>query len=165
MKPSDPSSKRPSLLNLKGIAFLAIALAVCDLAVAYGLSPLVTDWAVRSVNRYTNARVTIQNLRLHPALLTLTARTIEAADPEDPTRRMFLADSLRASIDPIALLAGKVFLGSLTFRQVELVLEKDAQGTFNVEKLVKKAARTEGSGKWTDEIGRASCRERVYVLV
>ena len=140
------------LLNIKGILLLAAALAVCDLAVAYGLSPLTTSWAVNTVNRYTNARIVIRDLRLHPVLLTLTARTIEAADPDRTDRRMFLADSLRASIDPIALLAGKVFLGSLTFRQVELVLEKDAQGTFNVEKLVKKDARTEGSGKWTDGV-------------
>lgn len=148
MTPAQPAPKRTGLLNLKGIALLAVILTVCDLAVAYGLSPLMTDWAVRSVNRYTNARIAIQDLRLHPVLLTLTARTIEAADPEDATRRMFLADSLRATLDPVALLAGNVFLGTLSFKQVELVLVKDAQGDFNIEKLIKKSADDEKSQGW-----------------
>lgn len=139
-----------SLVNLKGIALLAVALTVCDLAVAYGLSPAMTDWAVRAVNRHTQAKVSIERLRLHPVLLTLTAESIEAADPGDPSRRMFLADRLRANLDPVALLAGRVFLGDLSFRQVELVLVKDAQGDFNVEKLVKKDAGEKGPGGWMD---------------
>ncbi len=140
------------LLNLKGIALLAAVLTVCDLAVAYGLSPFMTDWAVRTVNRHTNAKIGIDQLRLHPVLLTLTARTIEAADPEDPSRRMFLADSFRATLDPVALLAGRVFLGNLSFKQVELVLVKNAQGDFNIERLVKKDSDAGQAEGWTSGV-------------
>jgi hypothetical protein len=144
---------RFKLLNWKGIALLAAVLAVCDLAVAYGLSPLLTDHAVMAVNRYTRAKVIIRDLRLHPVILTLTARTIEAADPEEPTRRMFLADSFKASLDPLELLTGRVSLGELKFKQVELVLVKDAQGDFNVEKLLKKEKAQDGAGDgWTDGV-------------
>lgn len=139
-------------VNLKGIALLAAVLTTADLAVAYGLSPLATDWAVRAVNRYTNAKISIEKLRLHPVLLTLTADTIEAADPGDPTRRMFLADSLRATLDPVALLSGQVFLGMLSFKQVELVLVKDAQGDFNIEKLIRKDAGEEKPEGWTSGV-------------
>jgi len=143
---------RFKLLNLKGIALLAVILAVCDLAVAYGLSPLLTDHAVMAVNRYTRAKVIIQDLRLHPVILTLTAKSIEAADPDEPARRMFLADSFKASLDPLELLSGRVSLGALTFKQVELVLVKDAQGDFNVEKLLKKESPKDGAEGWTDGV-------------
>lgn len=152
MKASKPASRILGLVNLKGIALLAAVLTVCDLAVAYGLSPLMTDWAVRSVNRYTSSKIVIQNLRLHPVILTLTAKSIEAADPDDNARRMFLADSFRATLDPVELLTGRVSLGTLQFKQVELVLVKDAQGTFNIEKLMKKEPADKGSQEWASGV-------------
>lgn len=152
MKRSSAATARAKLFNIRGILLLALALTITDLAVAYGLSPLITDSVVDIVNRHTRAKIIIQDLRLHPALLTLTARTIEAADPDDPARRMFLADSFRASLDVVELLSGRVSLGSLTFKQVELTLVKDAQGDFNVEKLLKKKKPDAGGQGWTDGV-------------
>lgn len=150
--PSSAAPQRFKFWNVKGIILLAAVLAACDLAVAYGLSPLMTEHAVAAVNRYTRAKIVIRDLRLHPVLLTLTARTVQAADPDDPSRRMFLADSLRASLDPLELLSGRISLGSLTFKQVELVLVKDAQGDFNIEKLVKKDETAASGQGWTEGV-------------
>lgn len=152
MKSSPPSKSRINIFNFKGVLLLAAALAITDVAVAYGLSPLLTDAVISAVNQHTRAKVIIDQLRLHPILLTLTARTIEAADPQMPTRRMFLADSMKASLDPLELVSGRISLGALTFKQVELVLVKDAEGDFNVEKLLKANTDGDKTQGWTDGV-------------
>jgi hypothetical protein len=147
------SAKTPfKIFNVKGVLLLTAVLAITDVAVAYGLSPLLTNTIVSAVNKHTRAKVVIDKLRLHPILLMLTARTIEAADPQMPTRRMFLADSMKASLDPLELISGRISLGALTFKQVELVLVKDAEGDFNVEKLLKADADGDKAQGWTEGV-------------
>jgi len=124
-----------SIFNPKGIIILVVFLAVVDVAVAFGLSPLVTRTIVAAANEHADVKIAIDKIRLHPVLLSITAGDVEIYDPDNPSARMFYSKRMSARLDPWALLSKRVFLSSLTFKGVELEVVKDAQGRFNVEKI------------------------------
>ena len=155
-----------SIFNPKGIIILVVFLAVVDVAVAFGLSPLVTRVVVAAANEHADVKIAIDKIRLHPVLLSITAGDVEIYDPDNPSARMFYGKRMSARLDPWALLSKRVFLSSLTFKGVELEVVKDAQGRFNVEKITQDkeaadAGKLESLQRWWKS-GRKDWFSNIY---
>ncbi len=139
--------RKPSMLNIKGIIILVAILTVLDLVVAWGVSPLMTDPIVTVINKNVDPKVLIEKVSFHPLLLSFTAKNVELFDPKNPSKRMFFGQSMSGRLSPIAFLSKRIYLSSLSFKDIEFEVVKSSDGSLNIENIAPKD-ETQDSGYW-----------------
>jgi len=122
-------------INLRGLMVLVVVLAVIDLGVAYGLSPLAAKMAQSSMSLASGTKIDLGTVRFHPLLLSLTLKDVQIRDPKNPEMRIFRADSASAQLDIVALLKKEIVFSNIIAHGAKVELIRDASGKFNVETL------------------------------
>ena len=136
--------KVTAVINLKGVLTLVIILAIIDLSVAFLLAPVTTRFVQEAINRHTPARIIVEGVKFHPALLSLGISRVQVYDPEDHSRIILQADGASARLSILSLLKRRAGLAHLTLDRVQAEAVRDASGRFNFEKL----AEPESKSKW-----------------
>lgn len=155
-------------INVPGIIILVAALLAVQLAVGLVLSPMVTPLVVDNLNKATGAKVTIDKAALWPVTLSLSVDGLKVFDPDDPGKRMVEVKKASFRLGLWALLSKRIAFSYVRFDGVDLNLEGEPDGSFNVQKLARPAGEEKPGGigaLWQRVRGGKDWFSRVYDMI
>ena len=124
----------------RALIVVAIVLFFLDSLVAYGFSPLWEKELLRIVNEKAHARIQFRDIRVHPLLLSISAKDVEIFDPDRPRFRVLYGQKVIARLYLFAFLFHRrMELQCLRFEKFRLNVIQDAQGVLNIEKILSPA--------------------------
>jgi uncharacterized protein (TIGR03546 family) len=132
--------RRPKVVRLAGV----VVAAVVVLATGVGLYAIqgdrLADYAARSLTSVNGAEVTLTQLDLSPLAGRVTAKGVEAADPEAPARNRVAVGELTADASLWDLLRGKLVMDNVVLTGVAFDQARSRAGS------VRAAESTEPAG-------------------
>jgi hypothetical protein len=125
-------------VNPKGIAVLIAALVVIQLVTGMLLSPLAGRILVKALNENTEARISVGRISVWPLTLGLSMKDLKIFDPDDESKRIIGVKKASMRLSPIGLLSKRFVVAGVDAHGVEIDLEGEPDGSFNVADIVKK---------------------------
>ncbi|MCX5705688.1 MAG: AsmA family protein [Candidatus Omnitrophica bacterium] len=124
-------------LNVRKIIIVVIILAVIHFGVGLFISPRLTSLIVDKINQYTKAKVTLETFNLWPLTLSGSFKNLKVFDPDNESSRIVFIKDASARISLFGLLSRRLAISSLHIKGLEVNLQGESDGTFNIQKLAK----------------------------
>ncbi|MCX5665802.1 MAG: DUF2062 domain-containing protein [Candidatus Omnitrophica bacterium] len=124
--------KRIKIVN---VSIVIVALMVFHFGVGLFVSPAFSSFIVQSINKYSNARITIDKVNIWPLTLSFSLKGMKVFDPERQDLRIAKIDDSSVAISPIGLLSKRLVFSHIHMKGAEINLEGTADGSFNVAGL------------------------------
>jgi hypothetical protein len=136
IKPS-PKAKTGIMkrLNVAGIAVIIIALIVIQVGVGLIISPIVSAFIIDNLNKSGSAKITVERINVWPLTLSFSMKELKVFDPQNADKRIIRVGSASIHISPLALLSKRLVFSTVDMKGVELDMEGESDGTFNIEHL------------------------------
>ncbi|MBD3379346.1 MAG: hypothetical protein GF408_02670 [Candidatus Omnitrophica bacterium] len=122
-------------INIKGIIILVAVLLAIQLGVGMVLSPLVGKIVVKSINRASDTKISVGSVNVWPLTLSFTLKDLKVFDPDDVSKKMVGVKTANFRLSPLALLSKRIVVSSVGMRGVEVDLEGEPDGSFNIAKI------------------------------
>lgn len=124
-------------LNIKNIIILVVILAVLHFGTGLFLSPLLSNYVIGKINKYSGLKISIEKASVWPLTLSVSLANIKIFDPDDQTKRIAQVKSASLSLSPLGLLSKRVVVSSIRIKGAEINVEGQSDGTFNIQKITK----------------------------
>lgn len=133
-------------IKIANVAIVIILLMVFHFGIGFFVSPAFSSFIVGSINKYSNARITIDKVNIWPLTFSFSLKGIKVFDPERQDVRVAKIDDSLIRISPIGLLSRRLIFSHIYMKGAEINLEGTADGSFNVGRLAAKKTPESGAG-------------------
>jgi len=135
-------------LNIKNIVILLVVLAVIHFGVGLVVSPMLSDFIISKINKYSGSKIYIEKVRIWPLTLSLSLKNLKVFDPDNEKTRIAEIKDASVYISPLGLLSRRL-VSSINVNGAEIDLRGEPDGTFNIQKLTrpKKSAQNKEPGQ------------------
>ncbi len=125
------------MFNTKGLMILISLVLVVHFGTALVISPILAPVVIDGLNRVAGTRISVEKVNVWPVTMSLSARGIRVFDPEDQSKRMVLVERSSARLSLIGLLSRRIVFSNITISGVQLDLEGEPDGSFNIQRLTR----------------------------
>ncbi len=157
--------KRIKIVN---VSIVIIALMVFHFGVGLFVSPAFSSFIVQSINKYSNAKITIDKVSIWPLTLSFSLKGMKVFDPERQDMRIAKIDDSSVRISPIGLLSKRLIFSHIDMKGAEINLEGTADGSFNVAGLAgtkKEAAAVNADQGWRSLMQKKDLFGKTYEMI
>ena len=130
------------IFNIKGMVILIALLVLIQLVVGLVISPILAPIVIESVNKAAGTKIAIEKVYVWPLTLSCSLKNLKVFDPDNEKSRIALVKNASLRLSPIGLLSKRLIISRLGVSDAEITLKGEADGSFNVEKLVKPKGKT-----------------------
>ncbi len=121
--------------NIQGIIILVVVLAVIQVGVGLFVSPFLGKFVIEKINDASNARISIDKVHVWPVTLSVSLKGLAVFNPDSDNERIVNIGSASVRLSPVAMLSKRLVLSSVTLNDVDITLEGEPDGSFNIQKL------------------------------
>ena len=139
-------------LNLRKIIIVVVILAAFHLGVGLFVSPLFTSFAIDKINQYSGSKIYLEKFNFWPLTLSFALKNLKVFNPDNENERIIQIADASVYISPFGLLSNRFVLSGVRMNDVQVNLQGEPDGTFNIQKLARKI-------KTEDKKGSASVPE------
>jgi len=159
-QPSSPFKR----LNIKGIVIAISALLVFHFGVGFFVSPAVSSLVADNINKYSNAKISIDKVNVWPLTLSFTLKGMKVFDPEVTGARIAKIDNCSARVSPLGVFSRRLVFSNINISGAEINVEARPDGSFNINNLA--VSKKPGSGmKWRSLMQKRDLFGRIYEII
>lgn len=150
---------------MTGIIILVAALIVTQLAVGLVISPLFKETVVEALNSAVGTKILLDDVRVWPVTLSFSLKGLKVFDPDDPSKRMIEVKKASFRLSPWGLLCKRLVFAEVKADGVDIDLEGESDGSFNIQKLSKAGQEQKPGGVgaiWDKITGGKDWFSRIY---
>lgn len=155
-------------LNVTGIIILVVSLALIQAGVGYLISPAFTQAVVETLNTAAGTKVIVEKVHVWPLTLSFSMDGLKIFDPDAPEKRIAEIKKASFRLSPLALLCKRIVFSHIKANGVELDLEGQPDGSFNIQKLSRAGAGRKQGGitaMWDRLRGGKDWFKRIYDII
>jgi hypothetical protein len=153
-----------SKVNIQGIIILAVVLLIIQFSVGIFISPVVKKIAVDAINKSGSAKIQLDSFRLWPVTLKVSIRGFKIFDP-DGEERMVKVDSAGCRLSFFGLLSKRIIFSKVDLSGVDISVEGEPDGSFNIEKLAEPEKKEKGRWGLLDRFKDKDWFSRIYRII
>ncbi len=124
-------------LHIKNIIILLVILAVIHFGTGLFLSPLLSNYVIGKINKYSGFKISIEKASVWPLTLSVGLSNLKIFDPDDQTKRIAQVKSASVALSPLGLLSKRVVVSSIRIKGAQINVAGEPDGTFNIQKITK----------------------------
>lgn len=124
-------------LNIKNIIILAAFLAIFHFGIGLLVSPAISSFVVDNINKYAGTKIYAGKVNAWPLTLSLGLKDLKVFDPDKDNVRIVSVKSVSMRLSFLGLLSKRLALSSADINGVQVNLEGEPDGTFNIQKLMR----------------------------
>ncbi|MDD5634763.1 MAG: AsmA family protein, partial [Candidatus Omnitrophica bacterium] len=132
------------------------------------ISPALTSFTIDKINKCCGTKVELERVNVWPLTLSFSLKNLKVYNPDKDDERVVYLKNVSARVSPIGLLSKRFVLSSIRANGVEINIEGEPDGTFNIQKLAEGTSKTKekkGISLWKGFAGKKDWYGKVYDLL
>ncbi len=139
-------------------------LLIIQFSVGIFISPIVKNIAVKAVNKSGSAKIQLDSLRVWPVTLKVSIGGLKIFDP-DGEERIVNVDAAGCRLSFFGLLSKRIIFSKIDLSGVDISLEGEPDGSFNIEKLAEPGKQEKGGWGIMDRFKDKDWFSRIYQIL
>ena len=153
-----------SRINIKGIVIFIVVLVIIQFTVGIFVSPIVKKLAVEMLNSSGTVKMQLEDLKVWPVTLKVSIKGLKIFDP-DGEERMISIDNAGCRLSFFGLLSRRIIFSKITLNGVDISIEGEPDGSFNIEKLAGGDESDKGGSGIFDRFKNEDWFSRIYRII